>query len=402
VGNYSFIYQRELTQNWRDAVILKPSYFKSAIDIPIRMSDIEHLNILLDHMVKEGSSDLFLCGDDFAWIKKDSSMVRITKRIIKGKEVIDMLTAFYGLNAATKLGMPEPIDIDLEYREKIGINEVIRHRFRVNAVNAKSNGRLVADLTIRSIASQPPKASDLEIEDCILDICKNSQQGLFLMVGSTGNGKTTTLAGIIRDMLEMPNANRKMVTIEEPIEYVYDDIDKPSSIIRQFQVGQSTKSFATGLKSALRQAPDDILIGEARDLETISLATEACVTGHFVLSTVHSNSVAETIPRMVNPFDVSVQRKVTQELIQAMQMIVAQRLVPTVDGKRMALREWLQFTPEVKALLSESNNVTLDIKRLVFSQGHSMFKSATEAFKKGLIDKETLEKVRFNYGDKAE
>jgi defect-in-organelle-trafficking protein DotB len=383
-------------------MILKPSYFTDAIDVPPRMTGNEDLNILLGHMVNKGASDLFLCGDDYAWIKKSSRMVRITKRIITGKEVIDMLTGFYGINAASKLGMPEPIDIDLEYREKIESNKVIRHRFRVNAVNAKINGRLVPDLTIRSIASQPPKASDLNVEPEILDVCLNSQQGLFLMVGSTGNGKTTTLAAIIREILERPEAHRKMVTVEKPIEYVYDDIDKPSSIIRQFQVGQSTTTFSEGLRNALRQAPDDILIGEARDLETIGLATEACVTGHFVLSTVHANSVSETIPRMVNPFPVNIQHKVTQDLIQSMQMIVAQRLVPTIDGKRIALREYLFFTSEIKAKLSDSKNVTQDIKRLVFEKGKSMYRAATEAFEAGVISSDTLEKVKFNYGDKAE
>tara|TARA_B100001245_G_C22894429_1_gene431543 strand:- start:6792 stop:7943 length:1152 start_codon:yes stop_codon:yes gene_type:complete len=380
-------------------VIVKPSYFKEAVVIPARMSGIEDLNFLLDHLVKSGGSDLFLCGDDYAWIRKNSKLVRVTKRVITAKEVMDMLVSFYGINATAKLGMPEPIDIDLDYKEKISANRVIRHRFRVNAVYAKINGRLVPDLTIRSIASQPPSASDLGIEDEVLKICKNSQQGLFLMVGSTGNGKSTTLAGIIRYMVEDESANRKMVTIEKPIEYVYEDIDKPSSIIRQFQVGQCVSDFSEGLRNALRQDPDDILIGEARDLETISLATEACVTGHFVLSTVHANSVSETIPRMTNPFEPSMQHKIQQDLIQAMQMIVAQRLVPTLDGKRTALREYLIFTPEVKMILSKSKNIAQDVKRLTFELGVPMFKSALNAYEDGKISKETLEKIRFNYGD---
>lgn len=382
-------------------MIIKPKYFKDAIAVPSRMDGVDHLNILLDYMVKFGASDLFLCGDDYAWVRKSSKLVRITKRVITAKEVLDMLVSFYGINAGSKLGMPEPIDIDLEYKEVLDNVRAIRHRFRVNAVNAKINGRLVPDLTIRSIASQPPKAEDLGIEDEILKVCLNSQQGLFLMVGSTGNGKSTTLAAIIREMLERDDANRKMVTIEKPIEYVYDDIEKPSSIIRQFQVGQSITTFSEGLRNSLRQDPDDILIGEARDLETISLATEACVTGHFVLSTVHANSVSETIPRMTNPFQPNLQHKVQQDLIQAMQMIVAQRLVPTVDNKRIALREYLLFTPEVKAELSQSKNLSQDLKRLTFQKGKPMYHSALEAFEQGKITKETLEKIKFNYGSEA-
>lgn len=362
------------------------------------MDGIEHLNLLLDHMVKSGASDMYLCGDDYAWMRKSSRVVRVTKRVISGKEVIDMLTSFYGLNAASKLGMPEPIDTDLEYKERLSDIQVIRHRFRVNAVNAKVNGRLVADMTIRSIASQPPKASDLNIEDEILNVCMNSQQGLFLMVGSTGNGKSTTLSAIIREMLERENANKKMVTIEKPIEYVYDDIHKPSSVLRQFQVGQSVASFSEGLRNALRQDPDDILIGEARDLETIALATEACVTGHFVLSTVHANSVSETIPRMTSPFEPALQHKVQQDLIQSIQMIVAQRLVPTIDNKRIALREYLLFSPAIKNELSTSKNITQDIKRLIFQYGKPMYAAALEAFEEGKISSEELEKIKFNYG----
>jgi len=379
-------------------MIIKPSDFKFAVNIPSRMTSQEDLNILLGHMVKEGASDLFLCGDDYAWISRGPRKVRITRRIITAKEVVDMLTSFYGINAMSKLGMPEAIDIDLDYKEVIETNKIIRHRYRVNAVNAKVNARLVPDLTIRSIASQPPKHEDLNIPEEIMNIFINSKQGLFLMVGSTGSGKSTTLAAMIRGKVEQPDANLKLVTVEKPIEYVYDDIEKPSSIVRQFQVGQSVVDFSDGLRNALRQAPDDILIGEARDLETISLATEACVTGHFVSATVHSNSVAETIPRMVNPFPDSSHHKVTQELIQSMTMIVAQTLCPTIDGKRVALREWLHFTPEIKNILSSSKNITKDLRVIVSKYGNPMYKSALVAFNDGVISKEELDKIELTYG----
>lgn len=369
-------------------------------NMPPRLSTKIHLDMLLEMLVKSKGSDLFIMGNDFAWMHVNSKKVRVTPRLLTNKEVSDMLNDFYGINATAQLGSPKPINSDLEFKEDIGNGEKpIRHRFRVNAVYGKKHGRLSTTIIIRSISADPPKAEDLDIGQDILDTCVTSQQGLILVVGGTGNGKSTTLAAILRYLLERKESNKHIVTIEEPIEYVYDNIECPTSFINQLEHGRCVTSFAEGLKNSLRMAPTDILIGEARDFETISTAIEASVTGHNVYSTVHANNVAETIQRMVSAFPEALQFQGQQNLIQALKMIVAQRLVPTVDGKRIALREYLVLTKDIKDVLAVSKSVATDASRMVKESGVTMAADAERYYKMGKISEDTLNQIKLNYAE---
>jgi defect-in-organelle-trafficking protein DotB len=366
--------------------------------LPARMTSKVHLDILLAKMVTEGASDLFLMGDEFAWVHLNSKKERISSRMITNKEISDILTDFYGINATSQLGNPKPINTDLEYKEHIGGGNLpINHRFRVNAVYGKKNGRLSIKMVIRAISASPMKAEDLDISPKIIKTCVDSQQGLILVVGGTGNGKSTTLSAILRHLIEDENSNKHIVTIEEPIEYVYDMIESPSSFVNQLEVGRCVTSFSEGLTNSLRMAPTDILIGEARDYETVLTSISASVTGHNVYSTVHANNVAETIQRMVSTFPEALQYQGQQNLIQALKMIVAQRLVPSLDGKRIALREYLVFTKEVKDKLALSKNIAQDAMALVSEFGVSMAEDAESKYNMGLISREEYERIQINY-----
>lgn len=375
-------------------------YEYAAKSLPPRMSTKAHLDILLENMVKTGGSDLFLMGDDFCWMHLNHKKVRATTRMLSNKEVGDILNDFYGISATSQLGTPTPINTDLEFQESQGNGKKpIRHRFRVNAVYGKRNGRLSIKIVIRSISANPPLASDLDISDDILNTCVTSQQGLMLVVGGTGNGKSTTLAAILRYILEREESHKHIVTIEEPIEYVYDNIVSPTSFINQLEKGRCVQSFAQGLENSLRMAPTDILIGEARDYETIATSINAAVTGHNVYSTVHANSVAETTQRMISEFPAELQHQGQQNLIQALRMIVAQRLVPSTDGKRVALREYLIFTKEIKDILAVSQNVALDTSKMVIEHGVPMYEDAKRQYELGRISEDTLKQIRLNYAE---
>lgn len=366
--------------------------------LPLRLSTKVHLDIFLEKMVQIGASDIFVMGDDYVMAHVNSRKVKLTPRIITNKEVSDMLNDFYGINATSQLGSPSPINTDLEFKEELGEGKrPIRHRFRVNAVNGKRGGRLSVKITIRAISADPPKASDLDISKDILNVCETSQQGLILVVGGTGNGKSTTLAAILRHLLEQEESNKHIVTIEEPIEYVYDNIVSPSSFINQLEKGRCVTSFNEGLENSLRMAPTDILIGEARDYDTISTAIEASVTGHNVYSTVHANTVAATMQRMISTFPESLQFQGQQSLIHALKMVVAQRLVPSTDGKRVALREYLIFDKDIQETLSMSKNVTTDTARFVMERGVPMVVDAERYYNAGRISEETLKKIKLNY-----
>jgi twitching motility protein PilT len=210
-----------------------------------------------------------------------------------------------------------------------------------------------------------------------------------LIVGPTGHGKSTTLATMINEI----NKNRKshIITIEDPIEFVFAE-DK--SLIEQREVGTDTKSFAEALKHVLRQDPNVILVGEMRDLETISIALTAAETGHLVLSTLHAASAAEAIERIVDVFDGPQQRQVMIQLASVLRIIVTQHLLPTVEGGRVAAREILVNSPAVSNMIKESNVAQIYSAIQTGSKNgmQSMENSIKDLLKAGIISEEIAEK----------
>lgn len=183
----------------------------------------------------------------------------------------------------------------------------------------------------------------------------DAPQGLVLVTGPTGSGKSTTLASMVQEI----NRSRPvhMITIEDPIEYVYEPL---KALIQQREVGLHTRGFATALRAALREDPDVILVGEMRDLETIQAALEAAETGHLVLSTLHTNSAAETIERIVGVFPEFQQQQMRIMLAESLLAVISQRLVPArTPLGRVAAQEILIANPAVRNLIREKKTYQL-------------------------------------------
>jgi twitching motility protein PilT len=217
-------------------------------------------------------------------------------------------------------------------------------RFRVNVLLQK-NG---VEAVMRVITSNIPTPEQLRLSPAIIGF-SDLPRGLVLITGPTGSGKSTTLAAV------MELINQKMtghiLTVEDPIEFVYES---KKSIFRQREVGQNTKSFNAALKSALRQDPDVILVGEMRDLETISLAITAAETGHLCFGTLHTQDAPSTIDRIIDVFPPHQQSQIRVQLAVVLQGIVSQILVPKKDGEgRVAAREILVMTPAISNLIRE-------------------------------------------------
>ncbi len=362
-------------------------------DFPPRVSGKEDLNMLLQKMVNQGGSDIFIMSGMEVWMSIFGRKRRLTRRRLGHSEVMAMLVDIYGANAQAQMGRVEPIDTSYEFKP----DRATRYRFRVNAVGSTRDGGDAVTITLRSIPTTPPSAQDLGIEQDIIHTCDITDQGMILVVGATGNGKSTVLASILRDQMEKSQGNRNFVTIEAPVEFVYDAVEKPTSFTTQIEVGRHIKSFSDGVVNALRMAPNVILIGESRDYETVSSAVEASKTGHTVYSTVHSNNVAETLRRLVAVYPEDLQGFAQFDIVDSMTMIIAQRLVPSVDGKRVALREYLKFDTRVKDVLRKAPNLTLAAYDMVNRYGRSMVSDAEDKFKEGRISLEVIDRIKANY-----
>ncbi len=219
-----------------------------------------------------------------------------------------------------------------------------RARFRVNAYYQRAS----IGAAFRLIPSSMPKLEDLDLPPVLLDFARKPR-GFVLVTGPTGSGKSTTLASLIDRINE--ERHEHIMTVEDPIEFLHPH---RNCIVNQRELGSDATSFAQALKAALRQDPDVILVGEMRDLETISTALTAAETGHLVFATLHTQDTAQTVDRIVDVFPPQQQHQVRVQLSVALQGIVTQQLLPTADGKgRICACEVLVPTPAVRNLIRE-------------------------------------------------
>jgi defect-in-organelle-trafficking protein DotB len=296
------------------------------------------------------------------------------------------LGKIYGTDALAKLAAGHDLDLSFEVRP----DRNTRRRFRVNITAILSRARDSVQITMRTLPNLPPTMLDLGIEQPIMDNW-SPRQGLILVTGPTGSGKTTLLAAGCRMLIERESGCGKMLTYEAPIEYVYDEVVGPRSLVAQSEIPRHLPTFAAGIRNALRRKPNIILVGESRDRETVSAAIEAGQTGHLVFSTVHTIGVAATIRRMVSVFEPGERTERAYALMETMRMVVTQALVPKVGGGRLGLREFLVFNEKVRETLLDLpvEHWTSETRKLLLAHGQSLEKTTQDAFDKGLIDRRT-------------
>lgn len=255
-------------------------------------------------------------------------------------------------------------------------------RFRVNAFQQRGS----ISLAFRTIPTIIPSIDELQVPGSLKTLAE-TPQGLILVTGPTGSGKSTTLAAMIRYMNE--TMRKHIITLEDPIEYVHSH---QASIIDQREVGFDTSSFADGLRASLRQDPDVILVGEMRDLETISTAITAAETGHLVLATLHTWSAASTIDRIIDVFPHGQQSQIRVQLAGVLTAVLSQRLFQTVDrkGRRVATELMINNSAISNLIRSEKVHQIPNIIQTNRSMGmHMMETSVRQLLDRGLISYET-------------
>ncbi|MBX2988165.1 MAG: type IV pilus twitching motility protein PilT [Bdellovibrionaceae bacterium] len=287
-------------------------------------------------MVEQGASDLHITSGAPPFLRIHGNMVPLNYRELSSQDVQGLI--FEILSEKQKRVFVEKWELDCAYTLQ-GVG-----RFRCNVfMQRKGLGGV-----FRIIPEKILTAQELGLSPAIMDMI-DCDKGLILVTGPTGSGKSTTLAALMHHI----NMTREchVITVEDPIEFVHPNI---KCLINQREVGSHTKSFANALKAALREDPDILLVGELRDLETISLALTAAETGHVVFGTLHTNSAAKTIDRIIDVFPAGQQAQIRTMLAESLRGVIAQTLFARADGQgRIAAYEIMRNTKAVSNLIRE-------------------------------------------------
>ena len=291
---------------------------------------------LLSFSVKQGASDLHLSAGMEPMIRVDGDVKRINLPALEHKHVHEMLYDI--MNDKQRKDYDEFWETDFSF-EIPGLA-----RFRVNAFNHNRG----AGAVFRTIPSKILSLEDLKAPNIFKDIAE-TPRGIVLVTGPTGSGKSTTLAAIVNHINE--NDYGHILTIEDPIEFVHES---KKCLINQREVHRDTLGFNEALRSALREDPDVILVGEMRDLETIRLALSAAETGHLVFGTLHTSSAAKTVDRIVDVFPAAEKEMVRAMLSESLRAVISQTLLKKNGGGRVAAHEIMIGTPAIRNLIREA------------------------------------------------
>lgn len=342
------------------------------------------LEELLELVGKHNASDLHLSVGRYPTLRIDGRLNNLTKYpILTGETSKGLINVLLSDEQKEKLSKFKEIDFSYNFKEKA--------RFRVNIFNQR--GYLSAAL--RFFPSEIKTIKELNLPP-IIERFASYSQGFFLVVGPSGHGKSTTLAALV-DYINH-NYTKHIITIEDPIEYIFQQ-DK--SIVDQREIGSDTHSFKKALRSVFRQDPDIIMVGEMRDLETISTALTAAETGHLVLATLHTNNAAQTIDRIIDSFPAESKNQVRTQLASTLLGVVSQRLIPRINGGRVPAVEVMMINPAVRNLIREGKIYQIDlvIETSIEEGMITLNRSLADLVHKGEISLENAEIYSLNSSD---
>ncbi|PJC85943.1 twitching motility protein PilT [Vibrio sp. HA2012] len=331
---------------------------------------------LLEFSVKHNASDLHLSAGVPPMVRIDGDVRKLGLPAFEHSEVHRLV--FEIMNDMQRSEFEEKLEVDFSFElPKIG-------RFRVNAFHQRRGCSAV----FRSIPTDIPTLEQLDTPQIFTDIA-NYEKGLVLVTGPTGSGKSTTLAAMV-DYINR-NFNKHILTIEDPIEFVHLN---NKCLVNQREVHRDTHSFKAALRSALREDPDVILVGELRDQETISLALTAAETGHLVFGTLHTSSAAKTIDRIIDVFPGSDKGMVRSMLSESLRAVIAQKLLKRIGGGRVACHEIMLATPAIRNLIREDKVAQMfSMIQTGSSVGmRTMEQSAKQLIAQGIVDFEEVQK----------
>ncbi len=343
-----------------------------ATEAVTRSVDHVHIDDLLRETVERGASDLHISVGLPPTIRIDGKLVHLDYQPLTPSETQRVM---YDILSSDQIQWFEKTrELDFSY----GVSDV--GRFRVNVYRQRSS----VGAALRSIPAQIPSMEQLHLPNILRDLCRK-HSGLILVTGATGSGKSTTIAC----MVDHINSEREVhiMTIEDPIEYLHRH---KRAMVNQRELNSDTDSFENALRAVLREDPDVILVGEMRDLETISAALTLAETGHLVFGTLHTRNAPQAVDRMVDVFPPHQQDQVRVILSNTLEAIVAQQLLPRMGGGRVAAIEVMTATSAVRNLIREGK--TFQLTSVIETGGQlgmqSMDKVLAELVRNGNVNKE--------------
>jgi Dot/Icm secretion system ATPase DotB len=366
---------------------------------PVILSSYEGKEIekILQHCEAAGGfNDIYFSSNKGATVKTSGKLYVVIKRPLTLQEVKAFVNYMSGAGAAegviTGVEVDDSFDVDIpDERNKF-------YRYRVNVVGYRDPREdRGLSITMRSIVAIPMTMDELnvcqEIRDNVFP-----RQGMIVIAGETGSGKSTLLASFIDHTGKAKGSNKVILTYESPIEYVYDHINNPSCIILQSSVkpyGGDVKSFASGIRNALRRSPEVILVGESRDKETIEASMRAANTGHLCYTTTHANSVTGTFRRMIEEFPSESQQSVANSLLASMRGCITQYLAQKKGGGRVPVQEFLFFNKKVRERIENVpfSEFYTELESCVNEYGQSMKQAIDKLFKDDLVTEEEYKHV---------
>ena len=338
----------------------------------------ELLNQYLNSAKEHGASDVHFAPGSVMMIRVDGKLVRGSENVIMAPEIAGMVACLLREDQMKELERHG--DIDLAYTIP-GFG-----RMRINIFKQRGT----YSMAIRILSFEIPDVETLGLPDTIMDLAKKNR-GLVLVTGATGSGKSTTLAALV-DFINK-NYSKHIITIEDPIEYLHKHA---KSMVTQREMGLDSDSYASALRAALREDPDVILVGEMRDLETISTAITAAETGHLVFSTLHTNDAASAVDRVIDVFSPHQQQQIRFQLANVIEGVIAQQLLPKADGSgRVSAFEIMLANPAIRNLIREGKTFQIPtVMQTSKKDGMILMDEAIlDLYQQGVIDRTTA--VRF-------
>lgn len=330
----------------------------------------QRMKNLLKLTAQQNASDLHLVVGRYPTLRIDGKLYPLTQESILSPEDTKMLSNVL-LSEENKKRLLEDGQVDFSYNLE---NKV---RFRTNVFFQQGN----ISVAMRMVSGRLSTLEELNIPTALYEFTRKPQ-GLLLVTGPVGHGKSTTLSAMI-DFINH-NEDKNIITVEDPIEYVYE---QDRCIINQREIGRDTKSFADGLRSIFREDANVVLIGELRDLDTISTAMTAAETGHLILATLHTNDTSQTIDRIIDVFPAHQQNQVRSQLASVLLGVISQRLVPRVGGGRIPALEIMINNHAVENLIRENKTYQIDsvIETSLRDGMISLDKSLADLVQRGMI-----------------